>query len=84
MTGRVQGVGFRWWAQRIGSELGLGGHVCNLPDGSVEVHVRGSAEGVEAFEKALGHGPRAARVESVQSVDPDPRTPATQFLMEVW
>ncbi len=84
MTGRVQGVGFRWWAQRTGRELGLGGHVCNLPDGSVEVHVRGRAESLDAFERALGQGPAVARVDSVENVEPDPRTPADRFLMEVW
>jgi acylphosphatase len=84
VTGRVQGVGFRWWTQRIGRELGLGGHVRNLPDGSVEVHARGPAEAMEAFERALTQGPPAARVDFVQPVDPDSRTPADQFLMEAW
>ena len=84
MTGRVQGVGFRWWAQRVGREPGLGGHVCNLPDGSVEVHVRGPVESLDTFEDALRRGPPASRVDSVQQVEPDPRTPLDRFLMEVW
>lgn len=84
MTGRVQGVGFRWWAQRVGRELGLGGHVCNQPDGSVEVHVRGPVESLDAFEEALRRGPPASRVDSVQQVEPDSRTPLDRFLMEVW
>ncbi|MEJ2203086.1 MAG: acylphosphatase [Gemmatimonadota bacterium] len=84
VSGRVQGVGFRWWTQRTGRALGLGGHVRNLPDGSVEVHARGPAQSLDAFERALKEGPPAARVHEVLRLDPDPRTPADRFLMETW
>lgn len=66
VRGRVQGVGFRWWTQRMGSELGLAGVVWNRPDGAVEVHVTGPTKVVEAFATELGHGPQAARVDGIE------------------
>lgn len=84
VRGRVQGVGFRWFVQRAGSRLGLGGHVSNLGDGGVEVHARGPAELLDALEVALRRGPPASRVDSVTPVAGDPRTPESGFLMEEW
>jgi acylphosphatase len=77
-------VGFRWWTQRTGLELGLGGHVRNLPDGSVEVHASGPADVLSRFEGRLHQGPPAARVDRVESVPADPRTPDDEFLLERW
>jgi acylphosphatase len=84
VRGRVQGVGFRWWAQHTGRRLGLGGHVRNLPDGSVEVHAAGAREALEALERALYEGPPAAVVDSVESIAGDARTPLHEFQMERW
>lgn len=84
VRGRVQGVGFRWFVQRTGSRLGLGGHVRNLGDGGVEVHARGPAELLDALEIALRQGPPASRVDSVTPAAGDPRTPESAFLMEEW
>ncbi len=77
--GRVQGVGFRWWTERVATELGLGGHVRNLPDGSVEIHVAGAAAAVGTFEAALADGPAAARVERVEEIDADADMPRDRF-----
>ena len=82
--GRVQGVGFRWWTQRTGAALGLAGHVCNLSGGGVEIHARGSAEELAALEAALEAGPRMSRVDRIERVDADPRTPESGFLIETW
>lgn len=82
--GRVQGVGFRWWTQRTGTALGLAGHVCNLPGGGVEIHARGSAEELAALEAALEAGPPMSRVDGIERVDADPRTPESGFLIETW
>jgi len=82
--GRVQGVGFRWWTQRTGTELGLAGHVCNLSGGGVEIHASGSVEGLAALEVALEAGPPMARVDGIERVDADPRTPKDGFLIEAW
>lgn len=65
VTGRVQGVGFRWWTQRVAEELGLIGDVRNLPDGAVEVRAAGAASALDALERALHEGPPSARVEGV-------------------
>lgn len=62
IEGRVQGVGFRWWTQALGRELGVRGWVRNLSDGSVEVHFAGEKGLMEEFEGRLHSGPGGARV----------------------
>jgi acylphosphatase len=68
ITGRVQGVGFRYFTQDAALREGVTGWVRNLPDGRVEVLVEGDAEAVTRVERAVRSGPRGARVEKV-SVD---------------
>jgi acylphosphatase len=65
ISGRVQGVGFRWFARDAAVREGVGGWVRNLPDGRVEALVEGEAEAVTRVERALRSGPRGARVDSV-------------------
>ena len=67
VRGRVQRVGFRWWARNVALDLGVRGWVRNRGDGSVEVHGSGAAAAVEAFERALREGPAPARVDSLES-----------------
>ncbi|MFZ5625606.1 MAG: acylphosphatase [Gemmatimonadota bacterium] len=62
ISGRVQGVGFRWFAERAARRFGLEGFVENLPDGSVRVVARGSPAALAAIEAELNHGPRSAIV----------------------
>ncbi|HEX2080645.1 MAG TPA: acylphosphatase [Longimicrobium sp.] len=69
VTGRVQGVGFRWWARSLATRLGVSGTVRNLPDGSVAVHARGTDEQLRDFQAELRRGPPGARV---LSLDPLP------------
>ena len=71
VSGRVQGVGFRWCAVREADRLGLTGAVWNEPDGRVEVHARGPADALDAFEAWLGVGPPMASVDAVVEVPPD-------------
>lgn len=71
VTGRVQGVGFRWWAQREAERLAIGGTVRNIGSGSVEVHLIGPAGRLEAMKDRLHEGPPLARVERMVEVDPD-------------
>ena len=66
VLGRVQGVGFRWWAVDTAERLGLRGWVRNRRDGSVEIHAIGPDEAIEALASACQSGPRAARVTSVE------------------
>ena len=73
VQGRVQGVGFRWWTRGMCRSLGIGGHVRNLPDGTVEVQVIGPAEAVAELERLLWKGPPAARVDEVRVIGFDDR-----------
>jgi acylphosphatase len=66
VRGRVQGVGFRMWAQRRARMLGISGSVRNLADGSVEVVGEGSRETLEQLLGVLRYGPESADVRSVQ------------------
>jgi acylphosphatase len=66
ISGRVQGVGFRYFAQATATREGLHGWVRNLPDGRVEAAAEGDADALERFEWALRHGPRGARVEQME------------------
>jgi len=54
-TGSVQGVGFRYTAQDIGSGLGLGGCVRNLPDGRVELICEGEEKTIKGFLDNIAH-----------------------------
>ena len=67
VRGLVQGVNFRWYAQRRAVELGLRGFVRNLPDGLVEVVAEGERGSLDALLEALRVGPSAAIVESVDA-----------------
>ena len=62
ISGRVQGVGFRWFAKDVAAREGAGGWVRNLADGRVEAVVEGELESVTRVERALRTGPRGARV----------------------
>ena len=65
ISGRVQGVGFRWFTRDAAQREGLTGWVRNLPDGRVEAFAEGEAESVERMERALRQGPGGARVKDV-------------------
>ncbi len=67
VTGRVQGVGFRWFVLRRAKSLGLTGWVRNLPDGSVEVWAEGKEDILESLESLLKDGPSGSMVREVQS-----------------
>jgi acylphosphatase len=69
ISGRVQGVGFRWFTHDAASREGVVGWVRNLPDGRVEALVEGEREAVTRVERALHTGPRGARVEKVFAAD---------------
>ena len=71
IAGRVQGVGFRWFAKDAAAREGVCGFVRNLPDGRVEAFVEGDQEAVTRVERALRRGPGGARVETVNVIDED-------------
>lgn len=64
--GRVQGVGFRYFAQRAAAELGLVGYTRNLDDGRVEVYAVGPAGKLDEMAGRLRTGPRWADVRGVE------------------
>jgi len=67
--GTVQGVGFRYFTQRLASDLGLEGFVKNMPDGTVQVEVEGDQDSIESFIKRLYEGPAASRVSKIDTED---------------
>lgn len=79
ITGRVQGVGFRFFTEDVASRECVTGWVRNLPDGRVEAFVEGEAEAVTRVERAIRQGPRGARVESVQVDTEEPSGRYTTF-----
>lgn len=69
ISGRVQGVGFRYFTERAAARLGVGGYVRNCSDGTVEVYAMGEASTLEAFKIQLEQGPRSATVMAVDESD---------------
>ena len=65
VTGRVQGVGYRYFALNSANERGLAGWVRNRLDGSVEIEAEGRSPALEDFESSLRQGPRWSSVENV-------------------
>lgn len=82
ITGRVQGVGFRWFVEREARAIGIGGWVRNNEDGAVEVLASGSDEQLARLRKALESGPRAARVDEVQEFEEEQQASETSFRIE--
>lgn len=82
--GRVQGVNFRYFVQRVGSRLGLTGNVWNCPDSTVEIVVEGSAGRIEEFLREVEQGPPLARVERLEIHDIPARGNYRSFLIEGW
>jgi len=66
VRGRVQGVGFRYFAQHAASAMGLSGYARNLDDGRVEVYAAGPEEKLSEMAAMLYRGPRWADVRGVE------------------
>ncbi|MEP6999527.1 MAG: acylphosphatase [bacterium] len=75
ISGRVQGVGFRWFAREEARRLGLSGWVTNLPNGDVEVAAGGEASSLDRLRRALHVGPTGAAVSSVEVIGGELPTP---------
>jgi acylphosphatase len=67
VSGIVQGVGYRAFAERCARELGLTGWVRNLDDGRVEIFVEGDAAQLEHYVERCRTGPRSAEVMEVEA-----------------
>ena len=79
ISGRVQGVGFRWFAKDVADREGVSGWVRNLPDGRVEALVEGDTDAVTRVERSLRMGPRGARIATFRSDDELPQRRASSF-----
>ena len=80
VSGRVQGVGFRYFVVEQAEQLGLGGWVTNLADGRVEALIEGPGDLVEELVRRIHKGPAHARVDSVETM---PGVPTGRKLFRV-
>jgi acylphosphatase len=72
ISGRVQGVGFRYFADRAARAAGVTGWARNRDDGSVEVHANGSEAELDDLESRLRQGPARADVRGFESMEDTP------------
>jgi acylphosphatase len=79
ISGRVQGVGYRMFAEASALVEGVHGYVRNLPDGRVEALVEGDQEAVDRVELKLRRGPSGARIETFEVEPASPTHRATGF-----
>lgn len=67
VTGRVQGVGYRWFVRQLAEQLGVSGWVRNREDGSVEAEAEGSAKALDELLARMKTDNPAARVDSLDA-----------------
>ena len=82
IRGEVQGVGYRFFAQRAAARHQVVGYVRNCPDGTVEALVEGSDSSVEAFKHDLATGPQWAVVDQVEELVLEPTGSYSAFRIE--
>ena len=82
ISGDVQGVGFRYFAQRSSARHQVRGYVRNLPDGRVEVWAEGPAKAVNDFRLDLAAGPSYSNVAGVEEVVAEPTGRYLAFRIE--
>jgi acylphosphatase len=82
ISGRVQGVGFRFFAERWATQLGVGGYVKNCWDGNVEVYAIGEPTSLEEFKSHLAEGPHSARVTNIAEFEELVDKRRTSFVIE--
>jgi len=81
VSGRVQGVGFRWFVQELALREGASGWVRNREDGRVEAVVEAEAEALTRIERLIRRGPPAARVDHVETFEEAPPRDRGPFLI---
>ncbi|HUR35786.1 MAG TPA: acylphosphatase [Vicinamibacterales bacterium] len=69
VSGRVQGVGYRFFVNRAAAVEGIHGWVRNLADGRVEIRAEGESEALERFERRVRQGPPSSDVADVDTTD---------------
>lgn len=73
ISGRVQGVFFRYTSKELADQLGVTGWIKNLPDGRVEAVVEGEEDKVEEMIEFLSKGPPLARVDDIKIIEEEYR-----------
>ncbi len=81
VSGRVQGVGFRYFVLRQARLLGLRGYVRNLPDGRVEFLLQGAPDAVARMIDQIRSGPAHARVDDLSLTDSDASADESEFVI---
>jgi acylphosphatase len=82
VSGQVQGVGYRYFAEKMANRLGMHGYVKNLWDGTVEVYAIGEERELEAFKVILAEGPSAARVAEIEEREATVSNEYQRFVIE--
>jgi acylphosphatase len=82
--GMVQGVGFRYFVQRLGTRLALTGSVRNCPDSTVEICAEGDRQKIAEFLAEVRRGPRLAEVTRLDIEDVVPHGKYRTFVIEGW
>jgi acylphosphatase len=82
ISGEVQGVGYRFFAQRVAARHQVVGYVRNLSDGRVEALAEGTPESVENFKHDLATGPELAWVEKIEELNIEPAGRYIAFRIE--
>ena len=82
IRGDVQGVGYRFFAQRAAARHQVVGYVRNMSDGSVESLAEGMPDSVEAFKHDLATGPEWAAVTQIEEIVLDPSSLYSSFRIE--
>jgi acylphosphatase len=82
IRGEVQGVGYRFFAQRAAARHQVVGYVRNCPDGTVEALAEGAPDSVEEFKHDLATGPQWAVVNQVEEISLDPTGTYVSFRIE--
>lgn len=82
IRGHVQGVGYRYFAQRAAARHQIRGYVRNLDDGRVEAFAQGAERAVEAFKHDLAAGPTHSSVKDIEEIVLDPDKAFSTFRIE--
>jgi len=82
ISGRVQAVGYRFFAERVANQLGICGYVRNLWDDTVEVYAIGDEASLEELKRHLAEGPRSARVTGIEESEEPVHSGYNRFVIE--
>ncbi|WP_183163945.1 acylphosphatase [Alteribacter keqinensis] len=79
VSGRVQGVGFRYFTMHEAVNADVKGWVRNRSDGTVEFEAEGTESNLKAFTEKIKKGPKRSQVENVVTYDIEPKKNETKF-----